>query len=423
MILAIVPLAVSAIGGYLLLGRGVIASFQDVTHRQIYQIEPTQRLRLLVWDALAPVDEFLDAADPAQPLAYRAARSRIETEFANLVEALSQEPMAQTIVARARDDWTAADRLATELIAVPLPPGDSRGVELMQRFHGEVAAASDKLGAIYNLVSADIGDDQAAANLFFERSIWLAGIAAAVSLLTIVAGVLLIGRIMRGSVDRLVNGAARFADGDRDHRIEVQVPPELHRVAEEFNRMIARIHNSEEILSDLAHRDSLTRLPNRRAFDESFTEMTARLQRTEGRGALLALDLDHFKHVNDTYGHAAGDALLRATADVMTRCVRPFDKVFRVGGEEFSILMPNVDLAAAREAAERLRRAIESNAIRFNGAEITITISIGIVEVTGTVEQAVLNEAADAALYRAKTQGRNRIVAHGDAEARDLNAA
>ena len=423
MVLALAPLAVSAVGGYLLLNRGVVASFQDVANRQRTQIVPAQRLRLLIWDTVAAVDEFVEAGDATRGLEYRALRGQIESVFASLGEAMKNEPAARTLLERARDDWTVADHSATELVSVSMAPEDPRAVEMMERFHGQVAASSDKLAALSDQLRGDIESDHDAALLFYERSLWLAGIAGAVSLLTIIAGVILIGRVLAGSVDRLVNGAVRFAEGDRDHRIDVQVPPELHRVAEEFNHMIRRIHDSEEILADLAHRDGLTRLPNRRAFDEALGEVFARFERLGEQATLLALDVDHFKRVNDTHGHAAGDEVLRAVAEVMNRNLRPFDRAFRTGGEEFAIVLPATDAATGRETAERLRTAIQSHPIQYRDTEIAVTVSVGAASLAGGIDKTALTEAADAALYKAKLGGRNRVVVSGDDDGRARNAA
>jgi diguanylate cyclase (GGDEF)-like protein len=413
--LAVLPLAVSAALGHVLLSRGVIAAFADVAARQRYQLVPAYRLRSALGDAVDPVDEFVDDADPTQPPAYRALRERIEAGFADLHDHLQQDPEPRTQVERSREDWTAADRLATEVISVRRPAGDPHGAELMQRFHGLMASAVDRLSAVSADLEIDLNQDHDEALLFYERSEWLAGGAAAASLLAMIAAVITVGRVVSGSVDRLVAGAERFAAGDRDHRIDVQVPPELHSVAEEFNRMIVRIHESEAVLADLARRDGLTKLPNRRAFDDSLTEMFARMARLGEQGSLLMIDIDHFKRINDTRGHAAGDDVLRAVAQTMASDVRLVDHVFRVGGEEFAVILSGADAAAALTTAERLRRAIAAERIAVKGGEIEIavTVSVGVATAAAGSEPAALVEAADATLYRAKTEGRDRVAVSG----------
>lgn len=410
MVIALAPLVLSAIGGYLLLNRGVIAPFHDVTFRQREQIIPAQQLRVMIWETVPPVDEFVEEGNPVHLHAYRNLRAQIEAGFAASIRALRGDPATRALLERARDDWTAADRHATELISVPRPVGDASHIEILQRFHGDIVAANDKLAAVYKQIAIAIDDDHNTAVLFYERSLWMAGIAAGVSILTISLGIFIIGRILSSSVDRLVDGAIRFAEGDRNHRIEVEVPPELHRVAAEFNHMIGRIHESEAVLDQLAHKDSLTGLSNRRAFDEAFGDIHARVQRHGETAALLALDIDHFKRINDAFGHAAGDEVLRAIATLMTQNAPPFGQVFRIGGEEFLVLLPRANATKGKEIAERLRETIASTPIKFNGEMIRASVSIGVAEIVGSSEQTSLLEAADDALYRAKESGRNRVM-------------
>jgi diguanylate cyclase (GGDEF)-like protein len=252
---------------------------------------------------------------------------------------------------------------------------------------------------------------------------WLAGIAAGVCLLTIIAGVVLIGRVMSASVDRLVDGAIRFSEGDRIHRIDVRVPPELRRVANEFNRMISRIHAYEDVLADRALTDALTGLPNRRAFDEAIGRNWDRARQFGEPFAMLQIDVDHFKHVNDSYGHAAGDDVLRRVADALSRQLRAAHPVFRTGGEEFIVLVPGARIPDAAVIAERLRTEVAVVASPFAGNEISVTISVGVTDSMGCANPDAMIRAADAALYDAKTQGRNRVVASGAGNRSNEDAA
>jgi two-component system cell cycle response regulator len=123
------------------------------------------------------------------------------------------------------------------------------------------------------------------------------------------------------------------------------------------------------------------------------------------------VDLDHFKYVNDTYGHVAGDEVLREAAQRMMGCVRPYDSVGRYGGEEFLIVVPSSDAMGTMGLAERMRRAIEAKPMMANSIPIAVTASFG---VTSSIDKSPLDaqeilRLADAALYRAKERGRNRV--------------
>jgi diguanylate cyclase (GGDEF)-like protein len=163
---------------------------------------------------------------------------------------------------------------------------------------------------------------------------------------------------------------------------------------------------------ELAVRDGLTDLYNRRAFDELLVQALAREDRQKGRLALILLDLDHFKRLNDTYGHPAGDSALRASAKVLLRHLRKGDLAARYGGEEFVVILPGTDEEGAIHLAERVRGAIQKHRLVFEGARIEMSASLGasVWPADGQEPEALL-AAADRALYAAKQGGRNRVVA------------
>ena len=410
MFLALAPITVSAVLGHIVLNRGVIEAFHDVSTRQVEQVGPLQNLRILIWDTLVPVDEYVDEGGVERPLLYRALRGQIESAFASARSSLQGDEAALLHLDNALASWGLADTQATELISVYHAPGDPVAAQAMERFHGHISATSDRLGQAYGAIAAVMeGDHQAAIDLS-ERAELLFGAALVLSLVAVVGGVTIIGIIMARSVDRLVDGATRFAGGDRHHRIEISVPPELNRVAQEFNRMISRIEQSETVLADLARIDELTQLHNRRAFDEALARQISSVERGGGSGALLTLDIDHFKAINDTYGHAAGDDVLRYFASVVRANLRPTDQPHRVGGEEFAIILPHTDMEPAIALADSVRRAIAAGAATHKGQGISVTVSIGVAPITERITPSAALEAADAALYRAKLAGRNRVV-------------
>lgn len=153
-----------------------------------------------------------------------------------------------------------------------------------------------------------------------------------------------------------------------------------------------------------AETDELTGLPNRRGLDR------AQSLPGDGCAALLVVDLDHFKRVNDAYGHVAGDTTLRHLARLLRRALRTQDVAARLGGEEFALWLPDADLEVAVEVAERVRRAVETTPVLWNGREIRLTCSVGVAAVPESTRAASnLYAMADAALYRAKEGGRNRV--------------
>jgi diguanylate cyclase (GGDEF)-like protein len=165
-------------------------------------------------------------------------------------------------------------------------------------------------------------------------------------------------------------------------------------------------------IKDMAMRDGLTGLYNRRAFDEQLRHALGREDRQQGRLGLVLLDIDHFKKLNDTFGHPAGDAVLRHTAHVVEQHLRRGDEAARFGGEEFALILPGTDEAGARRLAERVRGAVEKAQIVFEGARLSVTVSLGAaVWPTDGKDEETLLAAADRALYAAKQAGRNRMAA------------
>lgn len=408
---AIVPLGTTGLLGYFAIKHGMLDSFKDIAYRQYNHVISTQKLQVSLWETLTPIDLYVTNKNPSDPGAFSALRQQIEEQFARLHSELKSMPEAQTLLERSRADWSTADRLATETILVQREVSDDKDAELIDKFRSLIASANDKLGVINKENSLAINKDYSNALHAYERLDWITGIAATISLLLSLTSIWMVGRILVSNIDRLVDGATRFGAGQRDVRVEIAIPPELHKVADVFNRMMLKVHESEMALVDLARRDQLTGLFNRRAFDESLIEACARIRRLDEKFALLMIDIDHFKRVNDTFGHAVGDGVLRMVSRVMISCFREIDSAFRIGGEEFAVLLLGADMEAAKIAADRLRAAIATEYVTVESQEIRVTVSIGIAlssPLLSSVE--TLTKVADAALYKAKTEGRNQCV-------------
>ncbi|MEJ7932980.1 diguanylate cyclase [Sphingobium sp. AN558] len=172
-------------------------------------------------------------------------------------------------------------------------------------------------------------------------------------------------------------------------------------------RDISRHKALQEALQQVANRDALTGADSRRAFLQQLDEEIRAASRG-ARSCLLLIDIDHFKAINDRHGHAAGDEVLRAFVDRLRPGVRGNDRIGRLGGEEFAILLRNADIDRASRICERLRLMLATNPVEIgNGRVVTVTFSAGLVALEGAATGATMLEAADKALYRAKHSGRN----------------
>ena len=157
--------------------------------------------------------------------------------------------------------------------------------------------------------------------------------------------------------------------------------------------------------------DGLTGAYNKRYFDEILERELSRGARYQREMALMLFDIDHFKRINDTYGHIAGDAILRELAEVIRTNIRRDDTFCRVGGEEFTIIMPEATLKGAEVAAEKLRQLVENTHFSFEDTHIPVTISIGVTKRKPDDTPTSIYARADENLYKAKNAGRNRVVA------------
>ena len=186
----------------------------------------------------------------------------------------------------------------------------------------------------------------------------------------------------------------------------------LARAHAELAVRVEQIESLNRQLHELAIRDPLTQLHNRRYFEESIARDAARAIRLDEPLALLIIDLDHFKRVNDTHGHAAGDLVLQNLARVISADVRVSDLVCRFGGEEFVVSLPGANLVSALGRAEHWRSRFAESSVNAGGGDVRCTFSAGIAMFHGaedTIEAALRR--ADAALYKAKSAGRNCVIA------------
>ena len=188
-----------------------------------------------------------------------------------------------------------------------------------------------------------------------------------------------------------------------------------YRMTEDLRGQIARAEALEEELREMALTDALTGLPNRRAFKDRLDEAIANSDRHGQAFALAYVDVDHFKAINDTYGHDMGDEALQALGDTIRNHNRVGDVSFRLGGEEFAVLLSPIDPNAVEKVAHRLRKAIAVTRISLDATDLRVTASIGaVVRNSGGWDASTCMKRADDALYAAKAAGRDRVVLASD---------
>ena len=217
--------------------------------------------------------------------------------------------------------------------------------------------------------------------------------------------------------DKLSAKTADPQGGDSDDILAsishlVEANEKMHeQLAQAENRMQEQAQEIESQVT-IARTDALTQIDNRRAFDDDLRQCVSNWRRLGSPFSLLILDVDHFKKFNDTYGHQAGDAVLKAVAGTIKDCMRDVELVSRYGGEEFAVIFPGAELESAKAAAEKARSAIETSIFRYQQTELRVTASLGVAQALADEDGASLVKRADTALYLAKEHSRNCSFYH-----------
>ncbi|MDR2132524.1 MAG: GGDEF domain-containing protein [Clostridiales Family XIII bacterium] len=215
-------------------------------------------------------------------------------------------------------------------------------------------------------------------------------------------------KALQANLRHLTWQTKQVAEGDFSQRVEF-----LGEFSDSFNEMAAKLEKSTEALVQLASLDFLTQLPNRRSAMRALEQTHALFKRHERPYCVAMFDIDHFKSVNDTYGHDAGDKVLQSMSGTMKNLFRETDVFARFGGEEFIAILPETDIRGAVTLAEKIRVALESAEIELqDGTILKKTVSIGVAEASpDDSDFAKIILRSDEALYEAKSSGRNKVCA------------
>ncbi|MCA1804668.1 MAG: diguanylate cyclase [Xanthomonadaceae bacterium] len=234
----------------------------------------------------------------------------------------------------------------------------------------------------------------------------------------------LFGRSIVTPLRRLTRAAERIAAGKLDVELAVARRDEVGQLTQVFNQMAGKLRDSHEKieaaslalrqqnrqLEKLSITDNLTGLYNRNKLDEILSEQLRRFRRSQKPFSLLMLDIDHFKQLNDTHGHLAGDQVLVGVAKTLAESIRSVDYAARYGGEEFIIVLPETNMSTARELAERICTRVRDSLYPYRDQALAVTLSIGVADIRSSDDDAdAIIARADRVMYEAKEAGRNRV--------------
>lgn len=409
----IVPLLIVAFAGYGLFQYAIEMleeSFEEVE----YEMLPVVRLQQQLLLAQMPANDYLIDGDTGERARFAALRTEIDKAFEMSLAAPFGIPEKQALVRRAQALWGEGERLSREILALENPVGNAAGAQLMRRMDDALQQAARELDFVSTLAVAELTRQHDFVHKLNTRlSVIIAVLLVMLSLLLVAAAVL-VRRWVLAPLEELRTAAEVYAGGNLEHRIPVHAGDEIGRVAETFNFMAENLAHDRDILHTLASQDQLTGLLNVREFHHRLNLEIERSRRSGHMLALLMIDVDHFKSINDRFGHPAGDAVLKQIADRVRGSLRPSDLAARYGGEEFIVMLPETDAAGAQALAERLCAQIRATPMRINSAtQETLTVSAGLAvyPVDADAEERLV-ALADKALYAAKAGGRDRCVTY-----------
>ncbi len=408
MLLPLLGLAAGALLGI----NSVIGTFNDAVEEVREEIEPILTLQIAILRAAKPANDYVAHGESAERDRFARLSERVDHLFKRLEAASFALAEKRALVGSARETWGQAQSIGERLLALPQPVGNSAAASEMKRLDAQFARAAVLLERVDELDDAEIerGFANATATGRTVLQIVLGVFGLGVALVVSVGAALAWSILSR--VKALSDGVRAFGDGNFSYRVQLEGHDELGRLASVFNTMAAELDKAHEALRETSIRDSLTGLYNRREFDRRLLDELKRCIRYRHPLSLLMLDLDHFKAINDDYGHPVGDKVLSEVAGIVKHEVRNSDEVVaRYGGEEFVVILAETDKFGAGVLAQRVRAAIAAHIFSIDETRaLNVTVSIGLAGFPNDANTGeTLIAAADHALYDAKRAGRNCV--------------
>lgn len=408
MLLPLVGLA----GGSFFFFEEAVATFEKTENKMLEELFPLAHLD----DLLIKTEELEEKEtlyeDSQTKMRFTELSQEIEQTITEILNSPSQLAEKHTLMLKIQQEWRLAKASEHKLLRSFGKPNSAFEQQQQLRIREHLNQASNEIRRLKDLLTNFQTDDNLTrARELKQRARTITAIVLAIAILMVILSGLILAQSILKPLKLLNIGVAHFGDGDLSYRIVLKTQDEIEQLANTINGMAAKLEQSQQALRELATIDGLTGVYNRREFNRRLTIEIERSRREGHPVSLLMVDIDHFKKLNDTYGHQSGDDALRHFSALIKREVRPGDLPARYGGEEFAVILPRADRSDVFAVAERLRTLIAAQDIEIqNNQRVKVTASLGCATfpMDAETEESLMAE-ADAALYKAKQGGRNRV--------------
>jgi two-component system, cell cycle response regulator len=389
-----------------------IGKFERTENRRLEELFPLAQLNALFKESNNLVENTAYSNSVNHQARFESVSQTIDATLFSMLANPSQLAEKRAVILRVRQQWLEARNDADILFSKSMALKAAAKQAKINSFEDHITSAVNDINQLEYLLShLQTTDNLAQASQDKQSVRLIIAIVFMVAIAIVMLSAKVLSRHILVPLSLLQKGVDRFGDGDLSHRINLSTQDELAALANAFNTMAQTLEQSQGELRRLATVDGLTGVYNRREFNRWLTLEIERSHRECHPISLVMVDIDHFKKLNDTYGHQAGDEALRHVGRLLKRDVRPGDHVARYGGEEFAIILPNASRADAFTVAERIRVSIEAQVIPLSLEQsLTFTASLGFA--TFIIDQdteETFGQRADQALYYAKHSGRNRV--------------
>ena len=375
-------------------------------------------LKTLVLKTVNITDAYLINGGVEAHNNFNALNKEIDTAYAGIYS-VTDSKEKQSVLDSAFEEWQQMKGICTAMLDSQKSKQDTVVLETLQQYRalGDLTMRLENtLDRLYEIDITDSRDKYDRVRALDERTIPLILLLFITSLAINAIAIVFIIRSVVIPTHLLARAAHSYAQGSLSYRIPFDSNNEIGELSQTFNYMAEKLESSYTVLKDMAIHDGLTGILNHHEFQKRLLWEIKRAGRYKRGLSLLMMDIDHFKTLNDTYGHQAGDTVLRAMGEYLRNAIRSSDEAARYGGEEFALIMPETPAETAFITAQRIGAEIAGLPIAIDeGVIINITMSIGVAtfpQDAATKEELIA--AADRMMYRAKHLGRNRVCKSPD---------